>query len=412
MALYVIIGLILASLVVAFFSARTWQWGYVLVVVGIVLSTFGFMILAAEVLRINSVYRTAINTKTEQLRLLTENNSALEKGTENAEIIARLQAEQEPAVVMPENAESIPSLDDLDHQILLATRLRGRVWRKVTPVGADATGVTVQAPSLAGLNNDTVVYVFEEGAAELPAEDGTPRGKQYLGEFRIEKGEGQAVKLIPVHQLDQFEQQRLAASRSPWVIYETMPADRHAIFAGMSDEELRKTLPKQSIEEYIRHGKEATADDDEARQVGYDADGKRLPPEQLGEAAKRLYQRRLRDYATEFDELNRRRVAIDVATADTEQSIARITETLATENAVKASKERQVQQLKTDLAGIQKERQTIDRHLALVQQQLSRAQQLLDAALKRNAALARQLAGDSSAASTPAAGPLALDAAQ
>jgi hypothetical protein len=410
-ALYGIIGLVVASLVIAFFSARTWHWGHVLVVVGIVLATFGFIILSAEVLRINSVYRSAIDRKTDELRLLTENNNALEKGTENSEIIARLQAEQEPAVAMPENAESIPSLDDLDHQILLATRLRGRVWRNVAPAGIDASGVTIQAPSLAGLDTDTVVYLFEEGPAQLPAADGRPQGKQYLGEFRIQKGQApnQPVKLTPVQPLDQFEQQRLASSKPPWVIYETMPADRYAIFAGMTEEELKQKLPPQSVQEYVRHGKEATADDDETRQVGYDADGKRLPPEELPNAAKRLYQRRLRDYATEFDELSRRRVAMEVATADVKESIKRIETSLASAKDMQAAKEREVQQLNSDLTGIKKERQAIETHLALVQQQLNRARQLLDAALKRNTELARQLAADSRGAANPTV-PLALDA--
>ena len=103
-------------------------------------------------------------------------------------IIDALRNEQEPAVVIPENAESIRSLDDLDHEILLATRRRGRVWRNVAPAGVDPAGVKVNipAPVPPGLKQqDTVVYLFEEGPAQLPAADGKPQGKQYLGEFRV-----------------------------------------------------------------------------------------------------------------------------------------------------------------------------------------------------------------------------------
>ena len=42
---------VLVTIVVAFFAARTWHWGQVLVVLGIVLSTVGFFLLAAETLR-------------------------------------------------------------------------------------------------------------------------------------------------------------------------------------------------------------------------------------------------------------------------------------------------------------------------------------------------------------------------
>lgn len=423
MALYVLIGLVLASFVIAFFSARTWHWGHVIVVVGICLATFGFILLAAETLRINNVYRTAIARKTADLEKLTARNNALREGTNNANIIGELRNEQEPAVVIPENAESVSSLDDLDHEILLATRLRGRVWRNVTPAGVDQAGAKVTIPAPAGIdkeNKGTVVYLFEEGPAQLPAADGAPQGKQYLGEFQVKNVSGQQATLVPVQPLDQFELQRLTASRGPWVIYETMPSDRPAIFAGMTEEQLKQKLPVQSVQEYIRHGKEATADDDETRKLGLDENGKPLPPEELANAAKVIYQRRLRDYAGEFDELARRRVAMDVATAEVKKDIERLAVALASAKELQAAREQEVKRLRTDLAGIQKERQAIEQHLAAIQKQLARGRELLDAALKQNAALARQLAAADSrttekldrtrAAAQPAAS-LALDAA-
>jgi hypothetical protein len=423
MALYVILGLLLASIVIAFFSARTWHWGHVVVVVGICLATFGFILLAAETLRINNVYRTAIARKTAELEKVTARNNALEQGTEDPNLIATLRNEQEPAVVIPEDAESIPGLDDLDHEILLATRVRGRVWRKVAPAGVDQAGVKVTIPAPAGLdkeNKGTVVYLFEEGPAKLPAPDGTPQGKQYLGEFQVKDVAGQQATLVPIQPLDDFELKRLTASRAPWVIYETMPPDRPAIFAGLTEEQLQQKLPAQSVQEYIRHGKEATADDDDTRKLGLDESGKPLPPEDLANAAKVIYQRRLRDYAAEFDELSRRRVAMDVATEEVKKDIERLAVALATAKEIQASREQEVLRLRSDLKGIQKERLAIEEHLKKVQQQLARGRELLDAALNRNAALARQLAAadsrttgnfDRTSATTQPAASLALDAA-
>ena len=420
MALYVLLALVLASFVIAFFSARTWHWGHVIVVVGICLATFGFILLASETLRINNVYRSAIARKTAELEKVTARNNALEKGSEDANVIAELRNEQEPAVVIPEDAESIPSLDDLDHEILLATRVRGRVWRKVTPAGVDQAGVKVNIPVPAGLKTDTVVYLFEDGPAQLPAADGAPQGKQYLGEFRVQEAAGQQATLTPVQPLDQFELQRLTASGPPWVIYETMPPDRSAIFAGMTEEQLKQKLPAQSVQEYIRHGKEATADDDDTRKLGLDENGKPLPPEELANAVKVIYQRRLRDYAAEFDELARRRVAMDVATAEVKKDIERLAVALASAKELQASREQEVQRLRSDLEGIQKERLAIEQHLKLVQQQLARGRELLDEALKRNSAMARRLAApdsrttgqfDRTRATSRAAASLALDAA-
>jgi len=56
MILYVLIGLALASFVIAFFSARTWHWGYVVVVELFFLATMGFFLLVSETVRINAVY--------------------------------------------------------------------------------------------------------------------------------------------------------------------------------------------------------------------------------------------------------------------------------------------------------------------------------------------------------------------
>jgi len=393
MALYVIIALVLASFVIAYFSARTWHWGHVVVVVGIVLSTFGFMLLAAETLRINKVYRTAIAQKSKQLADITALNHALKNGTNDASTIAALRNEQDPAIVIPENAESIPSIEDLNHEILLATRHRGRVWRNVSPAGIDQAGVKVNigAPTPAGLSKDTVVYLFEDGAAQLPAPDGRPQGRQYLGEFRVSAAAGQQATLVPAQPLDQFEQQRLTASKPPWVIYETMPLDRYEVFANMSEDVLKTKLPPSSVSEYIRHGKEATADDPDARKMGFDENGKPVPFEELADAAKVVYWRRLRNYASEFDELARRRVEMEVAIAGVKQDLATFAVTLATAKELQTSKQREAKLLQSDLTNIQKERQAIDKHLALVQQQLARARQLLQETLARNAQFAGRL---------------------
>jgi hypothetical protein len=344
-------------------------------------------------LRINKVYRTAINDKTKKLDALTAANNALEKGTNNSGVIAALQSEQEPAVIIPENAESIPSLDELDHEILLATRRRGRVWRNVAPASKDPASIKVNipAPTPAGLSNNTVVYLFEEGPAQLPTAEGRPQGKQYLGEFRVTDTAGQQATLSPVQPLDQFEQQRLAASSGPWVIYETMPVDRHAVFAGLPEEELKKRLPASSVQEYIRHGKEATADDPDVRKMGLDENGKPVPYEEMANAPKVIYWRQLRNYAAEFDELSRRRVEMEVAIAAVKHDLATFAKTLATAKEIQASKEREVKLLQSDLTGIKNERQAIEKHLALVQQQLARAQRLLQETLLDNARLARQL---------------------
>ena len=406
--------LILAAFVFAVLGARTWHWGHVLVVLGIFLSTLGFFLLAAETLRINAIYRNQINQLERDLADMKARNEALLTGTDDPNLIAQMQHE-DPPVLVREDAESMRSLAEMDHQLLLATRRRGPVWRNVAPAGIDpqtgAVRVNIPAPVPAGIGPETVVYVFEQGPAALPTAEGAPQGAQYLGEFRVSQAAGQEAALTPVLPMGEYERARLAASRGPWVIYETMPADRHEVLAQMSEEELKQKLPPQSVEEYLRHGKEAGPDDPEERQVGFDENGNRLPPQELENAAKKRYQRRLRDYATEFDELGRRRIVMEADVEAVKKDIERLLAAIESAKKLQAFRQDEIQRLNTDLAGITKERQTIERHLAQVEQQLARVRELLNAALKRNSELAAELAAQqlrSGRSPAEPTGPLAL----
>src|SRR3954463_7293951 len=133
--LYVLIVLALASFVIAFFSARTWHWGYVIVVELIFLATMGFFLLASEMVRINAVYRTKINSDQKLLDTTDAQNTALQNGSTDSSIIAQLSGQEPPVKTAKNNEgnERIDSIADLDHELLIATRLRGRIWRNVKP---------------------------------------------------------------------------------------------------------------------------------------------------------------------------------------------------------------------------------------------------------------------------------------
>jgi hypothetical protein len=316
-------------------------------------------------------------------------------------------------VLVAEEAQSMASLSDLRHELLLATRRRGPVWRNVAPAGIDAkTGainVTIPAPVPAGISKDTVVHVFEQGAAEPPAADGAPQGPKYLGEFRVTAAAGQEATLVPTLPMGSFQGAQLASSRGPWVVYERMPADRHEIFAGMSQDQLRQKLPPQLVEEYLRHGQEARPDDPDEQKVGLDADGNRLASEEIDKAAKVVYQRRLRDYATEFDELARRRIVMEADIAAIVKDIERLAAANESAKKLTAFRQDEIGRLKTDVAGISKERKAIDAHLTQLEQQLARIRQLLAAALKRNSQLADELAGRQLRTARPPGGARAIE---
>jgi len=408
-----ILLLFIGSIVAAYFGARVWHWAHVTLVVLIFLASVGYFILAAETLRINAVLRRQVNDLRQQVVEVDERNTALEQGTDDAQIIGRLIGRE---VAIPEEAESISSLGDLEHALHLETRLRGRAWMKVVPAGFDPQSDTVQAtiesPQPPGIAPDSILFLFEEGASAMPD---AAQGAQYLGEFRVRSVAGQTVTMEAVHQLDDFERQRLAASRGPWALYETMPGDRNELFAGLSEEQLRKWLPESSLSEYLRVGTEAGPDDDQWHRVGVDAEGNPVGPDEMDKAVKVLYQRRLRDYNREFDELMRQRVVLLADMAGVLKDNERLKIALDSARQLEAFREDEIRKLQTDLAGVVKERQLIEAHLATVQQQLANARQALEQALAYNERLAARLAqlqtqrrSLDGASATPAEGPLAL----
>ena len=413
--LILILVLFIASIVAAYFGARTWHWAHVILVVAIFMATVGFFILAAETLRINAILRTQANQLEAELNQVNARIDGLERGTGDSQVINELAADE---VQILEAAEEIPSLADLDHRLHLATRLRGRVWRKVVPAGfdpqTDTVVATIESPQPSGVEPDTILFLFELGEPTLP--DPT-RGPQYLGEFRVREVAGQQVSLVAVNQLDDFERQRLAASQGPWALHETMPIDQHELFAGLSEEELRKLLPEESVTEYIRQGTPAGPDDDEWHRAGFDEEGKPLGPDDIDKAAKVLYERRLRDYSLEFAEMARRRVVLLANIAAVTNDNQRLKAALASAEKLRAFREEELRKLGIDLAGVTKERTIIETHLATVERQLANAQQLLGQSLAENRRLADELARlqaqwgellEERSSTVPADGPLAL----
>jgi hypothetical protein len=385
-----ILLIVIASFVLAYFASRYWHWAYVLVVVGLVLASAGFFILSAEVLRVNAVLRRTYNQTQKQLDDTTARVVALKRGTSDSKMVSELRGLE---LKMPEDATSIVSINDMDHLIRMHTQVRGPTWKNVAPTGYDrqtgAVRISVEAPTPPGIVANSVVYVFEAGEPALP----DPRtGRQYLGEFRVAEATGQTAVLLPALELSEYQQQRLATSSGPWVMYETMPPDRHEIFAGMSEEQLRQKIPEGSVEEYLRHGKPTMADDDVYRQTGVDEAGKRVGINDLDQVPNKVYQRRLRDYAQEFRKLAQRRAVLLTDKQGLELDNTRLAEALASAQRLTTYRQDEIGKLNTDLAGLAKDRQALNTLTGLVEQQVNSLRTMLDQMLQRNSQLAGELA--------------------
>jgi len=111
-------------------------------------------------------------------------------------------------------------------------------------------------------------------------------------------------------------------------------------------------------------------------------------PAILAKRRKKLYQRRLRDYAAEFDELKRRRIAMLTDKDAIQKDIVRLTQAEAAAKKIQAFRQDERTKLTSDLAGLNKERATIEKHLAEVNKLLARARQLTVDLTRRNDQLA------------------------
>jgi hypothetical protein len=122
---------------------------------------------------------------------------------------------------------------------------RGRIWtncqmKKVQPevLNGRQTGKTEIAVSSddPGITDKMLLYVFEEGDE--------PTSVKYLGEFAVKAINQNNVLLVSTTQLTKLQEANLARSKTSWVLYETMPADQHELFASLNDDLRKKFFPE------------------------------------------------------------------------------------------------------------------------------------------------------------------------
>ena len=144
-------------------------------------------------------------------------------------------------------------------------------------------------------------------------------------------------------------------------------------------------------------------DDDPLRVVGYDESGKPLPAGD-SKITKKVYQRRLRDYAAEFDEMARRRIAVLTDIDAINKDIVRLKQAEEAAKKIQAFRENERTRLTSDLAGVRKERAAIEKHLTEINKLLARARQLTAELTVRNDQLTAELAARQLRAGNPPAG--------
>lgn len=441
MIVTILLGVVsLVVLVAAFLASKVWHWGHVTALVLFYFASVGYALLAARSLEPRSKHQNGYQKQVAQLEEQSVLNEALERGATEAQnaIINKLSARDVLAAQeASELNEAMPGANDLEHQLRMISRIRGRVWRFVQrgPVNPETSAVTVGFPIRApvaeegaesfeeeaaepagpppavGLEPDAIVYVFQQGPVEGVEEDPAPNG--YIGEFRVSAVQGREAILEPLDQLelDDVAQERLLESNGPWMIYETMPADSRDLFAALDEDTLRRLMPAASVEEYLRDGGEATPDDPAMRLEAVDEEGNFVAendPER--KAVRKLYRRRLRDYAYLLNDFERERAGLIAREQALTADIASLNQALADAEKTQAYRREERAKWQADLDAVERERRAIETHEAALKSQVATARKLLDLTLQENARLAAAQASSAGALAPLGSGALDIDA--
>ncbi len=232
LVLEILLGVaILASFVVAYMSARTWQIYQVVLVELLFLSAVGFFYLSARTLATHNAWRSVVNREKANLEQLQTDTKIIQEGG-------------------PPNADGVadpPGIRQLRQELKKVAVERGGVIYEVAAAPGDAGALNLTLKSAGhGLLPGSIVFAF----SETPYQE----GGRYLGEFKVTAVDEDATKVQVVSNLPLTESQaaRLAAVAGNVTLYMRMPIDDPEFFAALDDATRQGLLPTGSVQEFAQ----------------------------------------------------------------------------------------------------------------------------------------------------------------
>jgi len=358
--------LVLASFAVAYMASKTALVRHVVLVWFVLATSIVFLFMATKAMNVHRQWQVQATRLEAQLESTLKSNHDLEFGTDPRGLLPG------PDVELADTG-----LRHLRHEMHRLTLDRGPVWFDAQPaqeVAEDGTvAVVVEQPVPHGIAAGVRLFVFEQG----------PDG-QYVGEFEVTESVDGSVVIRPVMNLADWQLQRITQSQPPWALYRSMPVDRHDLFISMNEDELKATIPDESIDEYLRDGQPAADDDPAARTAGYKADGTLAIDEEQDQVVEVRYVRQLRDYGWLLRDYAQQRTLMEVQRDALDADAARLSDALAKSQQDVVYRQTEQANLGEDLEKFQVERQAITEHLARLEQQYAILQARLIEVLDQN----------------------------
>jgi len=363
----VLVVLFIVSLTLAYLGGKRWNVANATLLFFVV--ALEFLYVSTHVLTLHDRYRSQANEIQKSLDKVRADIKLLEFGNEDAE-------------------DEDAGVRELRHELHRLTLDRGRVWSdcEVDPQLDENGNITVRIanPDPHGIEIDKLLYAFEQGPAA--------EGNLFLSLGRVVTvGEG-TVTAVPLRPTTPEQLEEYLNRGKKWRLYESLPVDRHDLLTSLSEEDLRAGLPAESIDEYLKDGKEASEDEPDERRIGFKADDLQALPNERDQVVKWLYVRRLRDFALRFDSLYAEQRMMQ---SDIEREISHIEAmkgSLAQAEQNVKDREEERGKLTQDFQKFQIEADRVGQHLAEVEQQRDKLETLLGDIRARTVELAVQLA--------------------
>ena len=317
-------------------------WNKVFVGLIIVVSLV-FFYFSAQVLKTHEYWRSSAKTHEGKIEKLEDEVVALRYGVKGD--------------------ETQPGLMKRKSAVYKALIGRGRVWDNCKPQMVDAAvgavRVTTDLPDPHGITDKTILAVFD--AKENPFK----AGGRYIGQFVVQQVDekNKQVGMVPSRTFTPEALKRLAASRGPWTLCEIMPTDDHDVFAGLTPEQIEQIIPKDSIDEYVKDGKDN-------------------------------FERQLRDYQFLFDTYDRQRSMLTEARNTAAANKGLMDAAVADAKVQVQFRQAEITALRKELAEMSRERDIVLAHQKSLEDAVAQRAKKIADLMEANRKLAAQIAKD------------------